>query len=321
MAEQSESQQWREEEERSPRGNETAREPPVLPVSTSPQLQDSGEQRTPSAAAATTSSGATGTLPAAESQIPTQSDVRVEQVRGLSERIDAWQVSSLPEEKTYFAMDSNLIEAAVTGIKARLGERDGNVRNAWLLSEIDHWDLEKERMLVLTDNNLISVKYNFIHSAVEELKYIPLDRVVEGHFGDFKYTYSFVYSRTGKGLKIFWGRAGNVGFWDHWNPFTQRIPYTIFASHILFRRNRVTDPQLNVENAVAEIERAITDVRRTSTSGQQQHGEAATASPSTPEEFKVKQTDIVFDTYLGVSARIHNDSNLGYFKRRGLVDW
>ena len=39
------------------------------------------------------------------------------------------------------------------------------------------------------------------------------------------------------------------------------------------------------------------------------------------EVFTVKEGDIVVDTYFGVSALIHNSSNLGFFKRRGAVNW
>ena len=59
-------------------------------------------------------------------------------------------------------------------------------------SRIDHWDLEREKLVILTDNNLIVVKYNFINSSVEELKYIPFSHVTEVVYGDFKYTSSFV---------------------------------------------------------------------------------------------------------------------------------
>lgn len=39
------------------------------------------------------------------------------------------------------------------------------------------------------------------------------------------------------------------------------------------------------------------------------------------EVFTVKEGDIVVDTYFGVSALIHNSSNLGFFKRRGAINW
>ena len=58
-------------------------------------------------------------------------------------------------------------------------------------SRVDHWDLEKERLLVLTDNNLVSVRYNFISGLVEELKYIPIAAITNIVFGEFKYPSSY----------------------------------------------------------------------------------------------------------------------------------
>ena len=60
------------------------------------------------------------------------------------------------------------------------------------IRRIDHWDLEREKLIILTDNNLIAVKYNFINSSVEELKYIPFSHVTEMVYGDFKYTSSLI---------------------------------------------------------------------------------------------------------------------------------
>jgi len=56
---------------------------------------------------------------------------------------------------------------------------------------VDHWDLEKERVVLLSDNNVISVKYNFILASVEEIKFIPLSHVMEMLVGDFKYPSSY----------------------------------------------------------------------------------------------------------------------------------
>lgn len=56
---------------------------------------------------------------------------------------------------------------------------------------IDHWDLEKERILLLTDKSLISAKFNFITQMVEEYKTIPLTSIREVIVGDFKYTHSY----------------------------------------------------------------------------------------------------------------------------------
>ena len=123
-------------------------------------------------------------------------------------------------------------------------------------------------------------------------------------------------SRIGKGLKVFWGKEENVGLITRWNPFTSAIPYTIFTSHVLVCKGRTDDPRLKIENVIPELEQAVEDLRRAHAS-QQQEGEASASHV----EFRVKQGDIVFNTYFGLSALVHNQSNLGFFKRRGAVDW
>ena len=39
------------------------------------------------------------------------------------------------------------------------------------------------------------------------------------------------------------------------------------------------------------------------------------------EEFKVKPGDLVVNSFVGLSAMIHNGSNLGFNKRRGAANW
>ena len=60
-----------------------------------------------------------------------------------------------------------------------------------LVSRVDHWDLEKERILLLSESSIISVKYNFIQATVDELRFIPLSHVYEMMVGDFKYPSSY----------------------------------------------------------------------------------------------------------------------------------
>lgn len=52
---------------------------------------------------------------------------------------------------------------------------------------VDHWDIERERIVVLTDCKIVSVKYDFIHGVVEELKRIVLSPAYDYTYGDFKY--------------------------------------------------------------------------------------------------------------------------------------
>ena len=117
-----------------------------------------------------------------------------------------------------------------------------------------------------------------------------------------------------------------MGFFDRWNPFSTRIPYTIFASHLMMRKGRVDSDQLRVAKVIPELEKAINDIRRASRTGQQEQGQdeeasAAGSASSVVEEYNVTDGDIVVGSYVGLGALIHNDSNLGFFKRRGLMNW
>ena len=129
-------------------------------------------------------------------------------------------------------------------------------------------------------------------------------------------------TRSGKALKVFWGKEENVGFFDRWNPFSTKVPYTIFASHLMLRKGRVDNDQLRISKVVPELERAINDLRRgQQQQQQQQQDEASASSSSVVEDYHVKEEDVVVSSYLGMSALVHNDSNLGFFKRRGLMNW
>lgn len=236
-------------------------------------------------------------------------------VPGLSEMIDEWQIAGTPEETQFFSTEGNVFEASLSAIRARLDERDSNIRKSWLLTEINHWDWEKERVVLLTDSNIISVKFNFIQQVVEELKYIPLAYVKEIIYGDFQYPYSYAHTRKGKGLKIVWNKQ-DVGFWSRWNIGSSTIPYTILTSHILIRRNRSQNPVMQIESVPVELERAMRDFRSRVASAQQ-----TSQAASAPEEFSITESDIVIDYYFGLSALVHNQSYLGFFKKRGAINW
>ncbi len=71
---------------------------------------------------------------------------------------------------------------------------------------------------------------------------------------------------------------------------------------------------MKLDSLMTEVEKAVNDWRKAQPSGEG-------GSSARVEEFQVKQGDIVFDTYFGVSALVHNQSHLGFNKRRGAMDW
>jgi len=52
---------------------------------------------------------------------------------------------------------------------------------------IDHWDMEKERLVLLTTKSILIVNFDFIRSAVNEFHRILLSTVSRVQAGDLVY--------------------------------------------------------------------------------------------------------------------------------------
>lgn len=62
------------------------------------------------------------------------------------------------------------------------------------VSSIDHWDFEREMLVILTTNALVAVKFDFIASAVKYFKRIAVTNIESVDVGDFVYP---AYAVTG----------------------------------------------------------------------------------------------------------------------------
>lgn len=206
----------------------------------------------------------------------------------------------VPEVEQYYALKENMMEAAVASIKARLSERDANLKGPWLLTEIDHWDFEKERMVLLSDNNLLSTWYNFRYGQVEEIKLIPLKYIKEVITGQFVYpSLAVVWSKRDKGVKISF-QGSDPGFFERWNPFSVQMPYIMFESHVLAKRKVVTDDKrLQAEDFVSKLGQSL----------------QAVGSEVTPSEGTIQ-----LHTYCNLWGMVYNQSRMGFHKRRGALD-
>lgn len=88
------------------------------------------------------------------------------------------------ETKEYFAVRDGAIENAVDQCSPVLMKHvDGELLGVWLLTEIDHWDTEKERLVFLTEFSVIVLKYDFITLRLLEYRRLQIksfDRVQIG---------------------------------------------------------------------------------------------------------------------------------------------
>ncbi|XP_077534840.1 tumor protein p63-regulated gene 1-like protein isoform X2 [Haemaphysalis longicornis] len=77
------------------------------------------------------------------------------------------------ETKEYFS-EGAVEKAAEQCSPVLMRHLDGELRGVWLLTEIDHWDTEKERLVFLTDYSLIVLKYDFITLRLLEYRRLHL---------------------------------------------------------------------------------------------------------------------------------------------------
>ncbi|KAH0624226.1 hypothetical protein JD844_007800 [Phrynosoma platyrhinos] len=90
------------------------------------------------------------------------------------------------DSRKYFATRPGAFDQAMDDLKAHVVTNMGETAHSfWLLTEVDHWNNEKERVVVITDSALLVCKYDFIMLKCLQLQRIPLsyiDRISLGSF-------------------------------------------------------------------------------------------------------------------------------------------
>lgn len=91
------------------------------------------------------------------------------------------------DAKDYFAYRDNIVQHVTDEVQQLVDSNDGNLKGTWFLTEIDTWDNELERIIVLTDKSILIVKYDFIGMKIEEVRRIHLTIVERLIQGELKY--------------------------------------------------------------------------------------------------------------------------------------
>nr|XP_029511938.1 tumor protein p63-regulated gene 1-like protein [Oncorhynchus nerka] len=88
--------------------------------------------------------------------------------------------------KRFFVLRPGTMDQALEDIKALVNQdEDGDVHGVWLMAEVDHWNNERERVVLITDSSLLICKYDFVMLNCEHIQRIPLnfvDRITHGNF-------------------------------------------------------------------------------------------------------------------------------------------
>uniref|UniRef100_A0ACB8FBY1 Uncharacterized protein n=1 Tax=Sphaerodactylus townsendi TaxID=933632 RepID=A0ACB8FBY1_9SAUR len=92
------------------------------------------------------------------------------------------------DARKYFVTRPGAFDQAVEDLRAHVVENMGETAHGfWILTEIDHWNNEKERIVVITDTALLVCKYDFIMLKCLELRRIPLTDVSRICLGSFTF--------------------------------------------------------------------------------------------------------------------------------------
>ncbi|PIK58862.1 putative tumor protein p63-regulated protein 1-like protein [Apostichopus japonicus] len=212
-------------------------------------------------------------------------------------------------QEGFFARKTGRLEEAVSMCQKSAVDNniDGTVQGVWLLTEVDHWDIEMERIIILTEKSMLKIRYDFVSSKFKEGKRILFRDIDSIQMGLFEYPEkTFVKPRDGVGIRIHWGKGRSVGFFERWNPLASSIPYTTLISHPL---EHGMEP-----NSIYEV-KAFTDALTQAVNLYRQEQNAS--SPSIP----VTEAPIQTDIFIGWHSSIFNQSRLGYSRERGGISF
>lgn len=88
----------------------------------------------------------------------------------------------------YFSSRDSMLRRAVHDCKnVILQDGSDPLLGSWLLTLVDHWDNEKERLVLLTAQTLFIFKYDFIALSLLDYDRIPLSKMTQVTIGNLDY--------------------------------------------------------------------------------------------------------------------------------------
>ncbi|XP_023727167.1 tumor protein p63-regulated gene 1-like protein isoform X1 [Cryptotermes secundus] len=256
------------------------------------------------------------------------------------------------EARDFFTYRDGLVENAVKECISDLvtPEKDGEVLGSWLLTEISLWDNEKERLILLTTQVLITVKYDFIALKQLEFRKVSLDLVDTVIIGDLIYPSGSLVPRLNgltsgvvtvvKGCLLrplqerwaqnkdfsasafdfisFEPRSRNIRglrvMWNNGQPITFRKKWNPFSNDIPWT-TYTSHPLLWRKDSTSAISEMynIDDFAQNIVLAV----EKAQTTNKTAPCCNIEHKPIVLENYIGIGSLIHNRNALGFFKVRG----
>lgn len=210
--------------------------------------------------------------------------------------------------RKYFVTRPGAIETAMEDLKDHLAKTSGEkIQGYWLLTVIDHWNNEKERILVVTNKTLLICKYDFIMLSCVQLQQIPLSAICRICLGKFAFPGMSLDKRQGEGLRIYWGSLEQQSLLSRWNPWSTEVPYATFTEHPVRYTNEKFLELCKLSGFMSKLVPAIQNAIKNSSGSGRAKGPMVLNEP------------ILIETYMGLMSFIGNRNKLGYSLARGSI--
>ncbi|KAG8445067.1 hypothetical protein GDO86_010002 [Hymenochirus boettgeri] len=210
--------------------------------------------------------------------------------------------------KKFFAARPGAYEQATEDLTNQLLTKEKEVvKCTWLLAEVDHWNNEKERIILMTEKSLYICKYDFIMLSCQQIQKVPLNYIDKICHGPFTFPPRSLEKREGDGLRIHWDKLREVTFFSRWNPLSEDLPYTTFTDHPLKNCSLKFSELCQISSLADRLVQAV----------QEAHRETPVPGRANGVLF-LKQPNLI-ETYVGITSFIANRNKLGYSLARGSV--
>lgn len=216
---------------------------------------------------------------------------------------------SLAGAELYFANNPDRLQRATSKLKEQclLPDLDGSMIKLYVLTEIDHWNHDRERVVLLCENSVLSVNYSFITEKWTELTRINVKCISAIQFGEESYPkYTLQYPRPTKCLRITYQRlSGPATTAEKWNPFAKHLPWCNLTSHPLANKIQGSTDIYNIEDFHKDLLQVLNSYRD--------------SHPDAPHTVECTEGPLEMNIRLGLSSYVVNQSHLAFAKDRGGV--